>query len=117
MSGNRSSPNPLAQAMSERDLQESVRALATGFGLCYFHDHDARQNYSGLPDVIAVGPGGVLWRELKSETGTLTPAQRKWRDALQAGGADWDLWRPSDLLDGTVASALDKLRKPREEAA
>lgn len=50
----------------------------------------------GFPDLVLVGHGRLLFRELKTETGTLQPTQAAWRDALVSAGCDWKLWRPSD---------------------
>ena len=63
--------------------------------MCY-HTHDSRRSEPGFPDVVVVGPHGLLWRELKSSTGRLTPDQRVWLDKLRQAGSDVDVWRPSD---------------------
>ena len=51
----------------------------------------------GFPDLVLVGHGQVLFRELKRHNGTLSEFQEMWRDALLAAGADWDCWWPLDL--------------------
>lgn len=58
----------------------------------------AIQGDAGFPDlVLARGVGdGVLFRELKSQRGSLDAGQKAWRDVLLAAGANWALWRPSD---------------------
>jgi hypothetical protein len=70
------------------------------------HIGQALARQRGFPDWVIVGPRGVLWRELKSEFGTLRPEQRLWGRVLRAAGADWAIWRPSDWLDGTVEREL-----------
>lgn len=95
-----------ASRMSEAELQESVRALCRQFGLLYYHAHDSRRSPAGFPDVVAVGPGGVLWAELKSQRGTLTAEQRRWGSRLTRAGQSWYVLRPVDLTGGTVRRLL-----------
>lgn len=95
-----------ASRMTEAELQESVRALCKDLGLLYYHAHDSRRSPAGFPDVVAVGPGGVLWAELKSQRGSLTAEQRRWGSRLTQAGERWYVLRPADLLDGTVRRLL-----------
>jgi hypothetical protein len=44
--------------------------------------------------------------ELKTQTGRVSEAQRKWLNALQQAGVETYLWRPSDM--GQVAATLMK---------
>lgn len=96
----------IAAAMSEAQLEEHVRALCKDLGILRFHVKDSRGTNAGLPDDILVGAGGVLWRECKTQKGKLTPAQWAAANALNLAGQDWNTWRPSDLLDGTIAREL-----------
>ena len=50
----------------------------------------------GWPDLVLVKGDRILFRELKTAAGQLSPEQREWRDTLVAAGADWALWRPRD---------------------
>jgi hypothetical protein len=62
----------------------------------------------GFPDMVLVSATGrLLFRELKREgkRNDLSEHQVRWRDALIAAGADWDLWTPSDL-DAKVIPTL-----------
>lgn len=68
---------------------------------------------AGFPDLVIVGPGGVLFRELKTERGQLGPEQTLWGEALTAGGADWGVWRPGDMRSGRIESELSELRRAR----
>lgn len=92
--------------MSEARLEEHVRELCKDLGLLRFHVRDSRGTNAGLPDDIIIGPGGVLWRECKTQKGRLTSAQWAAASALNLAGQDWDTWRPSDLLNGTIAREL-----------
>lgn len=82
--------------MTEKELQDNVMQAIDTFGLVGFHVFDSRRSNPGFPDVVAVGRNGVLYRELKTATGRVTPMQRYWLDNLRVAGQDADVWRPCD---------------------
>jgi len=82
--------------VTEAELEESIRQLCLALGVLRFHVRDSRGMNRGFPDDLLIGRRGILWRECKSAGGTLTPEQRQVGYALQALGADWDVWRPRD---------------------
>jgi hypothetical protein len=106
----------VAAGMSEAVLQSRVESLAREFGWRVFHAPDNRPNARGavqritpgFPDLVLVHrpSGRILYRELKTMTGRLTPAQREWALDLTACGADVGVWRPIDYLDNTVRRHL-----------
>lgn len=49
----------------------------------------------GWPDLVIVGPGGVLWAEVKTARGRLEPGQWAWGDRLLAAGQWWVVWGPA----------------------
>lgn len=50
----------------------------------------------GFPDYVCVKDGRCLFVELKGTDGTLSPAQRRWRDALaDAGEVHW-IFKPHE---------------------
>ena len=52
---------------------------------------------AGFPDVVLVHRNrGIIFAELKTQHGRLTPQQELWRADLEAAGAEYYLWRPSD---------------------
>lgn len=113
--------------MTEDEFQRAVLALAKLHHLHVAHFRAAMTGKGrwvtpvaadgkGYPDLTAVGPGGVIWRELKAERGRLSPEQCLWIERLREAGADVAVWRPRDLADGTVAATLARLAKPREVA-
>lgn len=83
--------------------------------LLIFHDTDSRLNVAGLPDILAVGPGGQIWAELKrqSRRAQARPEQKIWLAALAAGGASVFLWRPEDWIKGTIQNELYRISRPR----
>jgi hypothetical protein len=50
------------------------------------------QGHAGFPDLVLAREGVVLFRELKTDAGRLTEAQRHWLETLPEAR----LWRPGD---------------------
>ena len=100
----------IARAMTESTLQTNVHKLCKNLKLYHFHPYDSRRNEPGWPDSVIIGPRGILYRELKSQSGTLSPEQTEVGYRLTAAGADFAIWRPGHLLDGTIARELAALR-------
>ena len=97
--------------MTERELQEQVRLMCAQLGLYHYHAHDSRRSQGGFPDswIISLRTGQAMFRELKSQAGKLTYEQKSLGYALRAGGHDWAVWRPANLLDGSIAAQLGQL--------
>lgn len=89
--------------MSEDDFKSRVIETARLNGWRVHHSRPARlpngkwvtplQGDAGLPDLVLARNGVVLLAELKTDTGSVTPEQRKW---LAAAGPHGRLWRPRD---------------------
>ena len=90
----------------EEDFQQKLIDLCHWSGLYVYHTHDSRRSSPGWPDLVIVGPRGILFRELKTETGKLSDAQKRVLGILTAAGADASVWRPADLTAGIVAAEL-----------
>lgn len=83
---------------SERALQAAVTEALTRAGWLVYHTHDARHSPAGYPDLTALRGPRLLVAELKSATGTLTPAQQTWLAAWRRIlGCEVHVWRPDDL--------------------
>lgn len=92
--------------MNEAQLQDAVIDLCRVYGVLVAHFRPARTatgwrtavggDGKGFPDLVLVGRRGVLYRELKSETGQPSLDQCAWLDALHEAGEDASVWRPSD---------------------
>jgi hypothetical protein len=86
---------------SERAFQTAVVEYAKLCGWKAFHPFDSRRSEPGWPDLALVRHGMLLFAELKTERGRVSPVQRDWLEALEAVSA-WTnavevrLWRPSD---------------------
>lgn len=86
----------LPAEISERDFQAEVLRLAKRHGWLSYHTHDSRRSAKGFPDLVMVRPPQLLFAELKTNTGKLTPEQQDWLDHLNASGAVACVWRPKD---------------------
>lgn len=92
--------------MPERAFREHVRKYAEAHHwLCYFtwrSDHSP----AGYPDLTMCRLSRVIWAELKSAKGRVTPEQLAWIDALSlTGKGEVYVWRPSHWKDITEVLA------------
>lgn len=99
-----------AAAMTEAQLLTAVRDAARYAGWDTYHAHDSRRSEPGWPDLVIAGHGRVLFRELKTQKGRVTPDQHRWLANLYLAGLDFGIWRPTDLIDGTITRALTGAR-------
>jgi hypothetical protein len=79
----------------------------------FHHCQDSRKcSGAGLPDLLIVGPNGLIFREVKvSPFDVPTSEQKSWLYMLQAAGADARVWTSTDLQDGTVAKEIASIAK------
>lgn len=93
--------------MSEAQLLSEVLALCAQHHVLAFHSTDARRDTGlGFPDLVIAGRRGVLFAELKTAHGSLSPHQTVWKYSLISAGEVWILWRPEDLLSGAIERAI-----------
>lgn len=97
---------PHALGMSENDLLAAVRHLAAYKGWLAYHTHRSERSEPGFPDLCMVKGARVIFAELKSQKGRVSGPQQEWLDALRLAPVEVYLWRPADLLDGTVQGLL-----------
>jgi hypothetical protein len=107
--------------MTEDDLLRAVLDLCQYRGALTFHARPARTakgwrtpvmgNGAGFPDLVIVGTCGVLYRELKTNEGRVSAAQRLWLQRLRDAEMDADIWRPRDLEQGVVLAALKRISR------
>jgi hypothetical protein len=87
----------MVPVMTEAEFMESIRGLVALCQLRAFHARDSRGSWgTGFPDLVIVGPGGAIFREVKTGRGRLTGRQWDWGHALLGAGLDWAVWRPED---------------------
>lgn len=92
--------------MTEAALQSQVRTAALTAGWLFYHVYDSKRSDPGFPDVVVVRDDRVMFRELKTQKGRLSPEQVQWKEALLEAGADWAIWRPYDWARGLILEEL-----------
>lgn len=124
-----------ARAMTEAQLLDAVLGtprkpgLALALGWRGYHTHRSQHSPAGFPDLALVKDGRLVFAELKTERGKTTDDQDAWLEDLgmvAASAVNVDsltddshadrviadpvvevyLWRPTDLLDGTIGRIL-----------
>jgi hypothetical protein len=86
-------------------LDAYVRKVLDDLGLWGFHPLRSKGSEPGWPDWTVIG-NRVLFRELKTQRGRVTPEQRKVGAMLTAAGEDWAVWRPMQRLTGEIVAEL-----------
>ena len=84
--------------MTEKQFQAKVIDMAKIFKWTYYHTYSSKRSPVGFPDLVLVRDK-VMFRELKTDKGRLTSAQKAWGDNLTEAGADYAVWRPSMMTD------------------
>ena len=96
-------------ALSERDFSLQVEDLFKIFHWRYSHFRPAQTakgwrtsitGYKGFPDYVAAKGKRIIFAELKSEIGKLTPDQEDWIALLKlCPGVEVYVWKPNDLQE------------------
>lgn len=85
-------------ALTEKQFQQQVVDLFTAHGWRHYHTYDSRRSVAGFPDLVfAHKTRGVIFAELKSDTGRVAVAQQEWHDLLNSVSAVAFIWRPADF--------------------
>jgi hypothetical protein len=98
--------------VDERTFQDKIIEYARIRGWLVHHDRPARtadgwrtaiQGDAGFPDLVLARLGRVVFAEVKTEKGTVSVPQKRWRTHLAPEGQIPDvevfLWRPKDWPD------------------
>lgn len=98
--------------MTEGELDAVVRGqpkkpgLARRLGYLVYHTHRSDGSDPGFPDLVLLKGSRIIYAELKTQGGRVSPAQRDWLEGLQAAGHEVHVWRPSDWFDGGIEEVL-----------
>ena len=97
-----------AMLVNERELSQTVYEMATALGWKCYRTWLSLHSAAGFPDLVAVHPGQrrVLYVEVKREGAKPRANQEAWLTALSDAGQEALIWRPSDLLNGTIERVL-----------
>ena len=91
---------------SEKLFQDQVIQIANTCGWDAHHIRPGKygatwktDGLAGMPDLILIGQRGqgIIWAELKSRTGKLSPIQEQRLVQLMENGQECYVWRPADV--------------------
>ena len=89
---------PVGGKMTEKELRQSIVRAAKELGWRVYFSWTSIHSPKGFPDLCMVRGNRLLFAELKTDRGKMTPEQESWGIDLSASGrAEWYLWRPADL--------------------
>jgi hypothetical protein len=100
-----------AMPHSEKAFMAAILELARWTGWKAYHVYDARRSEPGFPDAVLVRDTSLIFAELKTATGRVTPAQQAWLDALgHVRQVETYLWRPNNW--DSIEQRLQRRRIP-----
>ena len=97
------SPLDKLPALTETQFREQIRDLCKVFGWKFHFTWLAIHSPKGFPDLVLrkIDQKRIVFAELKSEKGVVTPSQQEWYNDLKACGQETYIWRPSQLSEIT----------------
>jgi hypothetical protein len=97
--------------VNESELTTRILDYADRGGLLAHHCPDSRRcrGRRGFPDLVALGPGGILLAELKGPDGDTSADQDHWLWMLHVAGIPYAVYRPQDWQSGRIQARLGEL--------
>lgn len=94
--------------VGEKAFQAAVVQLARLCRWRVYYDTEPLGSPPGWPDLVLCRDGVLIFRELKTDTGRLSPEQRRWISDLAECGMDVAVWRPADWprIEATLKGQL-----------
>ena len=99
--------------VKESDFQSQVVALAKRLNWRCYHTHDSRKSEKGFCDLVLVRDGRLIFAELKTDSGKLTPEQDEWLEALAACDAEVYEWHPAEW-ENEIVPVLTSSTRPNK---
>lgn len=109
--------------MTEKDLERAIAEMARFLGFMVFHARPAQSNKGwrtpvaydgkGFPDLLLVGNERVIFLEIKTDVGRVSPDQSRWSEQIIQSGGEYFLLRPNDWTSGRVDSILGATQRRR----
>lgn len=100
---------------SEREFRQMVMSACKLLHWSYYFTWNSKNSVGGFPDLVLIKikseqgarnetdvSGELIFVELKTDIGKLTPKQVEWLSLLKACGCETYLWRPS-MWDEIIA--------------
>jgi len=86
-------------ATTESQLREQIRDLCKTFGWKFYFTWSSIHSPRGMPDLILCKPPRLVFAELKTEKGKVSPHQQEWIDLLNECGGNVECYviRPSQI--------------------
>lgn len=85
---------------TEAQISREVAELLRMFGFAvwsteqgYRKERGGTRQTPGIPDLIVIGEGRLLFVEMKGPKGRLRRSQKVFRDECEANGIAWRMWR------------------------
>ena len=113
--GGRAANTGHAPAITEKKVQQTCERWLTHFGWRWTHTSDSRKTrgHRGVPDIMAVKEGRLLFVECKRSGGRFGKGQQEWMGELQIAGAVCLVVRPESL--GTFIETLKAVSQPQPQ--
>lgn len=102
--------------LTEKELERAIAEMARFLGFMVFHARPAQTSKGwrtpvaydgkGYPDLTLVGNGRVVFLEVKSDKGKLSPDQEGWKRHIIQAGAEYFLLTPQSWTSGEVDTIL-----------
>jgi len=92
-------PAAILKITTEAAWQRTIVEAAKWMGYRVYHTQISIHSVKGFPDLVLVGRGQVVFAEVKTATGKVSPEQHAWIAAITANGGLAYIWRPADWLD------------------
>ncbi len=83
--------------ITETQLREQTRDLCKNLGWKFHFTWSSIHSPKGWPDLVLCRPPRLIFVELKTDKGILSPEQGEWLEALAGCDCEVYVWRPDDI--------------------